>query len=113
MNAKRKGIEWERQIMKKLSKLGYYVTRSRASFGFFDIWAFHPYTGVLLLIQAKSTSKDYVRLDSNLKKANELAQKLKERGFNHIKIQLWIKFRNRRKVKIIDLPIEKNKITFD
>ena len=108
---KRKGTLWERQIMKHLAKLGYYVTRSRGSFGLFDVWAFHPYNGVLLLIQAKRTSKDFIYVDSNLKKANEFARKLVERGFNHVKVQLWVRLVKHRKTKVVDLPFEGSKIS--
>jgi len=113
MKPKRKGIEWERSIMKRLVKLGYYATRSRASFGFFDVWAFHPFTGKVLLIQAKYTTKDFVRFDKNLEKANEIASRLKELKIDHIRVQLWVKFASYRKIKIIDLPTEKKTIFVD
>lgn len=54
INRKRKGLDYERKIVRQLKSLGYMAARSAGSHSPIDVWAIHPQQKIVRLIQCKT-----------------------------------------------------------
>jgi len=99
------GYYYENKVVKELKEKGFDAWRTPGSHSPIDIIAIHPVEKKILLIQIKSTSRDFFSISLLPKEERERLKELVQRykDYPEVSIELWVFFRKSKSKKVYDL----------